>query len=231
MNTKIITVIKSLRAKFMKTLFPKEHYFMATKIVRPLSTRFGFDRGTPIDRYYIERFMLENQQYIKGVCLEVADNNYTVKFGGNKVLKSDIISNDKKNKLATIISDLQNVKSVIPDDTYDCVIMTQTLGMIPDFYSAISETHRILKKGGVLLLTTAALSPFFKNNYSYWRFTPAGLQLIIKKYFGQYDVKSYGNVLVGQCFWVGMAQEELSKSELEYYDSRYPLIVAVKAVK
>lgn len=229
--TKIISQIKTLRSRLMKAIFSAENYFLARRSVLPLSAKFGFDRGTPIDRYYIERFMLENREFIKGLCLEVADNNYTVKFGGNKVVKSDIISNDTKNKLATIVSDLQNVKAAIPDNTYDCVIMTQTLGMIPDFYSAISEVHRILKKGGVLLLTTASLSPFFENHYSYWRFTPAGLEVIIKKYFKTYAVKSYGNVLVGQCFWVGMAQEELTKKELDFNDNRYPLIVTAKAVK
>ena len=231
MRVNIIIIAKKIRALFLKMLYPSERYFLAIRNLKPLSTKYGFDRGTPIDRYYIEKFMTSNKHYIKGMCLEVADNNYTVTFGKNKVRQSDIISNDKKNKYANILGDLQNLTELISNNKYDCVIMPQTLGMIPDYNSAIKEVYRILKKGGVLLLTTAFISPFFQDNYSYWRFTPAGLELCIKKVFSNYEINSFGNVLTSQCFWVGMAQEELTKAELTFNDPRYPLIVAVKAVK
>src|SRR5258708_1276969 len=37
---------------------------------RPISTSFGFDRGTPIDRYYIENFLGRNAGDIRGRVLE-----------------------------------------------------------------------------------------------------------------------------------------------------------------
>ena len=45
--------------------------------VRPISSSFGFDRGKPIDRRYIEDFLSRHAQDITGRVLEVADNAYT----------------------------------------------------------------------------------------------------------------------------------------------------------
>src|SRR5262245_54268962 len=42
----------------------------------PVSRTFGFDRGLPIDRYYIESFLAEHALDIRGRTLEVADNAY-----------------------------------------------------------------------------------------------------------------------------------------------------------
>jgi hypothetical protein len=37
----------------------------------PFSATFGFDRGTPIDRYYLERFLNSHRALITGRVLEV----------------------------------------------------------------------------------------------------------------------------------------------------------------
>src|SRR5216117_2974376 len=47
----------------------------------PLSHDFGYDRGTPIDRYYIERFLSDERCSIRGRVLEVKDTTYTDRFG------------------------------------------------------------------------------------------------------------------------------------------------------
>lgn len=46
-----------------------------------VSDRHGYDRGTPIERYYIERFLSEHAQRIRGSVLEVKDARYTRRFG------------------------------------------------------------------------------------------------------------------------------------------------------
>src|SRR6185503_10982321 len=43
----------------------------------PISRVFGFDRGTPVDRYYIENFLADNASDIRGRVLEVGDDSYT----------------------------------------------------------------------------------------------------------------------------------------------------------
>jgi ubiquinone/menaquinone biosynthesis C-methylase UbiE len=79
-------------------------------------------------------------------------------YGRENVIKSDILHIDDSNKRATFIGDLSNAPQ-IPDNTFDCFIMTQTLQYIFDFKKALRTCRRILKPGGTLLLTVPNISP------------------------------------------------------------------------
>lgn len=225
-------LIKKIRSWLMLRLRPNSRYFLATRSLRPLSVRFGFDRGTPIDRYWIESFLNSHKNYIRGKCLEVTDNYYTKKFGGKRVTKSDILDINSRNKKANVHADLRHL-STLADNTYDCILLTHVLGLIDDVGAAVSECHRILKPGGALIATSSCFSPVGENPPNYWRFTTFGFRHLFDRYFPHQKLitKSYGNVFSGQCFWVGMAQEELSTRELKYNDSRYQCIVGAVVVK
>ncbi len=230
MNKKIYKI----RSTITKKIKSKSRYFLATKNLSPLSRKFGFDRGTPIDRFWIESFLNENKRLIKGKCLEITNDFYTKKFGLSKVKTSDVLDINIKNKKANIHADLKNLKNKIKDNTYDCIILTHTLGLIDEYEKALIEIKRILKPGGALLLTSSCFSPIYVSGpKNYWRFTPDGAKIIFRKIFKErkVKVKSFGNVLTGQCFWVGMSQEELSLDELEYNDPEFPCIVGVVAKK
>ncbi|TSC88167.1 MAG: methyltransferase [Microgenomates group bacterium Gr01-1014_16] len=215
----------------MRQIKPSRNYWLAHRSVRPLSSKFGFDRGTPIDRYWIESFLSKHHQDIQGRCLEVTDSKYTTQFGQH-IIKSDILDINPKNKLATIHGDLRHLPKV-KSNTYDCIILTQVLGLIDDYESAIGECRRILKPEGILLVTMASLCPTFYEEGSFWRLTTASAKFVFKKYFKPQNllIQGYGNILTGQCFWVGMCQEELTKKELEYYDPSYTCLVSIRAVK
>lgn len=226
----MMNIIRKLRAVITKIIWPKSNYWLATKQLHPISNKFGFDRGKPIDRYWIESLLKDNSSKIKGRVLEIVDNTYTRKFG-NGVSKSDVLDLNLKNKKANIKGNLKNVPS-IKSNTYDCIILTQVLGMIDDYDAAIKECHRILKKNGHLIVTTSCFSSLRSGiSSNYWRFTPASAKFVMSKYFRRVQVSSYGNVLSGQCFWVGLSQEELTKEELEYQDPYYPCLVGVVCQK
>jgi len=72
----------------------------------PLSDHYGFDRGTPVDRRYIEGFLSARRGAIHGSVLEVQDNAYTTKFRDDQVSKSTVIDIDATNPYATLIADL-----------------------------------------------------------------------------------------------------------------------------
>ena len=232
MKNTIIKAIYQIRARLMRWLKPKKSYFLAAKNTKPLSRKFGFDRGTPIDRFWIESFLKENENHIKGVCLEIGDSRYTREFGA-KIVRSDILDINKNNKMANLYGDLRNLRNLIADNTYDCLILTHVLGMIDNYEAAIAECKRIIKPGGILLVTTACISPVHEIDYNYFRFTVASARYVFGKYFrkNNLEVKSFGNVLTGQCFWVGIAREELTPKELEYNDPHYPCIITVRAKK
>jgi SAM-dependent methyltransferase len=198
---------------------------------RPLSYSFGFDRGTPIDRYYIELFLEKQRKSITGVCLEVTDEVYIRKYG-RKVTKADILDIDQSNQKATIIDDLRSLAKV-KDNTYDCVLLTHVLGMVDDIEAAVKQAYRVLKPGGVLLATHSCLGPMWGKDAGCWRLLPKGAKYLFGKYFDndQVMVEPLGNVLSGQAFWVGMSLEDLTEKELSNNDDSFPVILGIKAIK
>jgi SAM-dependent methyltransferase len=196
----------------------------------PLSNDFGWDRGTPIDRYYIERFLEAHSPDIRGRVLEVKDRRYSDRFGTD-VISRDVLDIDAGNPLATIVADLSAAAS-LPGSTFDCFILTQTLQYIYDVRSAVANARRILKPGGTLLATVPAINPFVESN-DCWRFTPASCTALFGDVFGSdaISVDTYGNVLSSIAFLAGMAYEELSSDELEVHDLRFTQLISVRAVR
>ena len=196
----------------------------------PLSRDFGYDRGSPVDRYYIERFLEGRRAAITGRVLEVKDSGYTIRFGSG-VTQADVLDVDAANDQATIVGDLQALDGV-GDDTFDCVILTQTLQFVYDLEAAVEHVHRILKPGGTLLATVPSVSRVISvpgEFDDYWRFTPASCRRLFAERFADVDVESYGNVLTSAAFLLGLAREELRERELAPVDPDYATLVAVAA--
>ncbi len=201
--------------------------------ISPLSDEWGRERGLPIDRYYIERFLETNRADIRGDVLEVKDAAYTRRFG-TAVTRADVLDIDARNSDATIVADLARAES-IPDNCFDCFVLTQTLQFVDDLPAAVAHTHRILKPGGVLLATLPAISRVERAyaDSDYWRFNPAICSRLFGQAFGpsQISVQTFGNVLSAIAFLTGMAKQELTAEELDAADPYYPVIVGVRAVK
>jgi len=202
----------------------------------PVSRVFGFDRGLCIDRYYIENFLAHHADDIQGRVLEIGDDAYTRKFGGERVTRSDVLHVAEGNPKATIVADL-TCADQIPSDTFDCIILTQTLQLIYDMRAAIRHLHRILKPGGVLLATFPGISQISRYDMDrwgdYWRFTDASTRRLFAEVFGPDNVtiQTYGNVLVACAFLHGLAANELSASELDFADPEYQVVITVRATK
>ena len=203
----------------------------------PLSDQFGYDRGQPVDRYYIERFLARHADDIRGRVLEVADNSYTRFFGGERVTQSDVLDVAKDNPQATILADL-TCGETIPSDAFDCIVLTQTLHLVYDVRAAIRTLYRILRPGGVLLATFPGISQSTVDDRAaagswYWGFTAHSADRLLKETFApeRVRVEAHGNVLTAMAFLYGLAAEELRPHELDHRDERYDLLVAARAVK
>ena len=225
----------------IKTLFNK--IFTKNKLkwgsfrrLTPISSVFGYDRGKSINRYYIDKFLKENQMNITGSILEFGDDRYTKKYGKDKIEKSDVLYPVEGNQNANIICDITKA-DIIPSNTYDCIICTQTLQFIFDLDSALLHLERILKPGGVILSTSSGISQISKYDMDrygeYWRFTKMSSLNLFSKYFdkSKIKVKTYGNVLIGMSYLHGLSMEELTKEELEFNDPNYQVFISVKAKK
>lgn len=226
----IIRFGKKIRAVINRSLISPEKY-LKSRSLKPLSSKYGFDRGMPVDRYFIESFIAKHAAVIGGNCLEIVDPYYIHKYGGQKVTRADVLDIIPR-KTTTIHGDLRNVP-VILDNTYDCVIITQTYNVIDDFYAAIGESKRILKPGGVLLVTLPTLSPCWNLKINLWRFTADSAKYVFEKFFERekLEVEALGNKDAAMGFWQGYALEDLPSSVVAKRDENFPLIIGIKATK
>lgn len=201
----------------------------------PISQVWGFDRGLPIDRYYIEQFLEREASHIKGHVLEIGDASYTRRFGGARVTVSDVLHVRSGTAGVTIVGDLTRADH-IPSGTFDCIILTQTLQLIYEVGSAVRTIYRILKPGGVVLATVPGVTPISDVTWSrqwYWNFTSLSATKVFQEEFPESGVmvQTYGNVLSAVAFLHGLAAEELAPEELAHRDARYDVTIAIRARK
>lgn len=201
----------------------------------PLSRRFGFDRGTPVDRRYIERFLDENRARVHGIALEIADNAYSSRFGGSAVTRYEVLHKDNKWPARTLAGDLE-VADSLPENYVDVFIRTQVLPFLFDVPMAIGNIHRVLKPGGAVLCTLPGISQISRYDAErwgdYWRFTPQGARRLFEARFAEATITTYGNCLAAKAFLDGLAVEDFADPALlDAHDADYPVIIAVMARK
>jgi SAM-dependent methyltransferase len=209
--------------------------FGSFRRLKPVDPDFGFGRGRPIDRYYIEGFLARHADDVRGRVLEVADDSYTWQFGGGRVTASDVLHLGEGNPSATIVGDLTSAEH-IPSSTFDCAIVTQTLHLIYDVRAAVETLHRVLKPGGVVLATFPGIVPIERAGplkHGHWGLTILSARRLFEEVFlaGSVSVEAHGNVLAATAFLHGLVAEELRSEELDYSDPDYELLIAVRAKK
>jgi SAM-dependent methyltransferase len=209
--------------------------FGSLRLVTPISTNWGLDRGLPIDRYYIESFFARHAGDVRGRVLELLDDEYTRRFGGDRVTQCDILNLETGVPGTTIVGDLTCAPQ-IPSDTFDCIIVTQTLQFIYDVRAAVQTLQRILKPGGVLLASFPGISQTYELTWGdswFWNFTPVSAQRLFQEAFPatNVQVEAFGNVLTAISFLEGIAAEELRPEELDCRCPGYDVSIAVRCLK
>ncbi|WP_448571723.1 class I SAM-dependent methyltransferase [Trichothermofontia sp.] len=203
--------------------------------IQPISRQFGYDRGQPVDRYYIENFLNKYSQDIRGRVLEIGDDSYTRQFGGNRVSKRDVLHIEAGNPCATFVGDLTNADH-IPSNIFDCLILTQTLQFIYEVPKALETVYRILKPNGVVLATFSGISQTPSDqwgSYHCWNFTTISARKLFEATFSpdNLELEAHGNVLTTIAFLEGISAEELTQEELNFHDRYYEMLITVRAVK
>jgi SAM-dependent methyltransferase len=201
----------------------------------PISACFGFDRGLPLDRYYIEKFLARHAGDVRGRVLEIGDDSYSRQFGGANIGVQDILHVHAGNPIATLVGDLTD-PAVVADGMFDCMILTQTLHLIYDFHLALKRIHAALRPGGVVLLTVPGITQIDRGEWGstwYWAFTSQAMRRLFGDVFegGEVEVVNQGNVFAATAFLQGLAVEEVDTAKLDVTDDAYQVIISVRARK
>jgi len=212
--------------------------FGALRRVQPLSRLVGFERGLPLDRYYIEGFLTAHAADVRGHVLEFGDDTYARRFGDTRVTACAVLHATAGNPQATIVADLGAVTTTLPENRFDCIICTQTLQMIYDVRTALGHVHTMLKPGGVLLLTAHGISRITRHAGvdpwgEYWHFTTQSLRRLLRETMpaAAVEVAAHGNVLTAIALLHGLAAEELTADELQYRHPDYEVVITARVVK
>lgn len=200
----------------------------------PLTT-WGSSRGGPLDRVYIGQFIEQHAADIRGRALEIAGDEYISRFGRD-VRQTDILDVYASNPRATIIADLA-AADVIPDDTFDCLVVTQVLLLVRDIRAALRTCERILVPGGVLLATTPGITRIApiesKDLGQWWHLTSMSAKVLAEEAFGagNVEVQTYGNVLSAAGFLYGLGTWDVTPEELAVHDPAFEVVIGIRAVK
>jgi SAM-dependent methyltransferase len=210
--------------------------FGSLRRLEPLDRNYGYGRGRPIDRYYIERFLARYAADIRGRVLEIGDATYTHAFGGSEVSSVDVLDVSSDNPDATIVADLASAAH-IPSNRFDCIILAETLQLIFDVRAALQTLARILKPGGVLLATFPGISQFSRKDAAswsyYWGFTSQSARRLFGEAFPGADIRiqAFGNVLAASGFLFGLCDRDLQRWELDHIDPDYELEITARVVQ
>jgi hypothetical protein len=192
--------------------------------VAPL-TRWGFARGLPVDRWYIEGYLRDHAERVSGHVLEVKEDYYASRFGASSV---DVLDIDPTNDKASIVGDLCDPRT-LAGVAADAVILTQTLQYVPDPHAALQHLFGCLGPGGTMLVTVPCLQRV-DGEGDLWRWTRSGLERQLSAALGstpaELEVVGLGNGLAARASLFGLAADDLDPAALGELDPALPLVAA-----
>jgi len=77
-------------------------------------------------------------------------------------------------------------------NSFGTVLIFDTLEHVEDVHQAMREIHRILKPGGMVIMSSVMNFPIHDYPSDYWRFTPNAFELLLKEY-SVYEVEFDGD--------------------------------------
>jgi hypothetical protein len=193
----------------------------------PFSASYGFERGQPVDRYYLHRFLNANRDAITGDVLEVQSTSYTERFGRH-LTRSDSFDIEPRFN-PTYLCDFAHCAGVIPDRAYDCLLLPNTLPHFRELDRCLAHALRVVRPGGTILASVAGLLPLTGDVPEYWRLTPDGWREKLGAAWpgATLEIAGHGNCLAAMAVQLGLALEELTDAELEVHDPRFPVLTTI----
>lgn len=166
-------------------------------------------------RYKFSRYaMYEHVE--KALIGENLTKGKTLVIGGNNPAIQEMLPEDCSITLvdhpAVDIHDMVDFRS----GSFKYVIADQVLEHVMRPWVAVEEVRRVLRKGGLAILTSCMIHPIHKIPGDYWRFTPNGLEVLCENFS---DVVTYGGSgdlqMAIACLRGGRGQRVVPGKEIE----------------
>ena len=201
----------------------------------PVSWNYGFSRGAPIDRFYIERFLSVTAREFVVASSRWKSERIRINSAARKSLILMCCTCLQITLSATVVADLTDAPQ-IPSNHDHCLVLTRTLQYIDDTRAVLRTLHRILRPGGTVLATFPGLSrtsdPLWSASW-YWNFTSRSAKRLFGDVFNQakLEVKGFGNLFVATAFLYGLVQADIPEEDFMHNDDGFEITIGVCARK
>lgn len=157
------------------------------------SKRYKFSRYAMYTK--IQEFFDTNVLPV-GKCLLIGDSLRGKNFNIGKIKNTALIDMLPKGCEITAPAypdvDIQNMP--YSDNHFDYVIADQVLEHVRKPWIGVKEVRRVLKPGGIAVLTSVLIFYIHGVPYDYWRFTPDGLKVLCEDFSHTHRCEGTGDL-------------------------------------
>ena len=195
----------------------------------PICQAFGLTRGTPVDRYYLSKFIAEIRPQIVGKILEIGGTPKDKDFYELNTGTSYQVLNLEAGPGIDIVGDVHD-SSIINSDSFDSIIIFNVLEHCYAPWIAVENIYKWLKPGGKCFAMVPSSIRIHATPKDYWRPLPDAFAWIFRN-FSQQKLSVYGNPTTVIASYHGIAVEELTSEELDAFHPDYPVATCIVAEK
>ena len=139
-----------------------------------LTRRIGRTLGAKLTRVTLDKFIADHASPGRTLDLGAQTGPYASHFPRRIAL--DL----RAGPGVQVVGDAQALGFLA--STFDVVLCTEMLEHVPEPKQAIDEIRRVLRSGGLLLLTTRFLFPIHDAPHDYFRYTKYGLRHLLRDF-------------------------------------------------
>lgn len=196
---------------------------------KPFCNEFGFERGTPIDRYYLDKFISSIRHLVKGKVVEIGgalSNREQYGFENTSTYDAvDLLSSPFVN----ICGDIHE-SNLLKPDYYDTILLFNVLEHCHTPQKVVDNIHNWLASSGYCLAIVPNAQRIHNNPGDYWRILPDGMKTLFQN-FAKVQVTTYGSPTSLIASYMGIAAQELTHDELTEINPLYPVTTCLVAQK
>jgi len=193
----------------------------------PLCPAFGSGRGTPIDRWYLDRFVEDVRNTITGEVLAIGGARSDRLHFGLRSASAFRILDVVERTGVDIVGDVHD-RSLVDAASLDSTLLFNVLEHCLDPRAVVANVRHWLRPGGRCFVMVPNAQRLHAAPVDLWRFSAAGLAELFQGW-AAVDVRSYGNLTTVLASHLGIAAEELSPHELELVQADHPVATCAVA--
>lgn len=214
-----MTSIKARLRKVLQNVFASVFRWCWRHKLLPISSDFGWSRGTPVGRYYVNKFVAEKAARLGGTILEFGESRYKACF---KTVHCYQVIDVFPGPSVDYVCDIHDVSSV-PEHHFDVIVCTQVLEHVERPVDALRQLHKLLKQDGHLICTVPFLAHIHYVPTDFYRFSIDAICSALEiAGFEVLEARNSGNALVTLGSLLGFCAEDFDEKEMSVVDGIYP---------